>query len=139
MPSGKWFDDEGNNIERPKLVINARKHPDMISATFNGFYSANLYKESVENLKSQFSSEELKGGKKEVMCEVMSKYKYLIIIDGQVSTWARAPQILMSDSVPIVIESRYHPLYLDQWKPFVHYIPVKHDQSDLYDRIAWLQ
>ena len=45
----------------------------------------------------------------------------------------------MSDSVPLVIEGRFHPLYLDQWKPFVHYIPVKYDQSDLYDRIEWLQ
>jgi len=91
MPSGKWFDEEGNNIERPKLVVDAKEHPDMISAKFNGFYPKNLYKESAEKLKSQFSEDELNSKSKEEMCEVMSKYKYLIMIDGQVSTWARAP------------------------------------------------
>jgi hypothetical protein len=39
MPSGKWFDKEGNNIERVKLVVEARDHPDKISTTFAGFYS----------------------------------------------------------------------------------------------------
>jgi len=44
MPSGKWFDAEGNNIARVKLIIDAKKHPEMISAKFNGFFDDdNLY------------------------------------------------------------------------------------------------
>ena len=44
MPSGKWFDNQGYNIDRPKLVIDAKKHPDMVEARFNGFFpNNNLY------------------------------------------------------------------------------------------------
>ena len=42
----------------------------------------------------------------------------------------------MSDSVPLVIDSLYTPLYKDEWLPFVHYVPVKNDQSDLYEKIV---
>jgi hypothetical protein len=46
---------------------------------------------------------------------------------------------LASDTVPIIIESNYKPLYINAWEPWVHYIPVKNDQSDLFEKIEWLQ
>jgi len=33
----------------------------------------------------------------------------------------------------------FRPLYLDIWEPWVHYIPVKNDQSDLFEKIEWLK
>jgi hypothetical protein len=140
MPSGKWFDKQGNNLARPKLVIDAREHPDMINAAFNGFFEGdNQYGESNDKLKSLFSEDEKNSLFKEEMCAVMSQYKYLIIIDGHTATWPRVPQVMLSDSVPIVVESGFYPLYIDKWEPFVHYVPVKNDQSDLYEQIKWLQ
>ena len=48
--------------------------------------------------------------KRKDLCEVQN-YKYQITIDGNASPWARGPQILYSESVPIVVESKSTPLY----------------------------
>ena len=63
----------------------------------------------------------------------------MIIIDGWVSSWLRPSLILLSDSVPIVIESEYTPLYMEFWQPWVHYVPVQSDLSNLIENIEWLK
>ena len=62
-------------------------------------------------------------------------FKYLIAIDGWVSGWLRGPLILKSNSVPIIVETSFKPLYFEAWVPYVHYIPVKSDMSDLISQI----
>ena len=71
------------------------------------------------------------------LCEDL-RYKYVIAIDGNVSGFSRAPFLLLSNSVPLVVESKYRPLYFDSWIPWVHYVPIKSDQSDLIEKIKWL-
>ena len=63
----------------------------------------------------------------------------MISIDGNASPWARGSQILFSDSVPIIVESKSTPLYQRHWIPWVHYVPVKNDLSDLIETINWLK
>jgi hypothetical protein len=65
-------------------------------------------------------------------------YKYVISIDGWVSSWLRGPMILLSGSVPIIVETEYTPLYFEAWIPWIHYVPVKNDLSDLITQIKWL-
>ena len=60
-------------------------------------------------------------------------------MDGNVSDWFRPLLILYSDAVPIIVSSEYTPLYLEDWIPWVHYVPVLPDQSDLLENIEWLQ
>ena len=51
----------------------------------------NYYKEKGENLLGKLPLEAVeRKDKREEMCEVMSKYKYLVVIDGNVSSWARS-------------------------------------------------
>lgn len=57
----------------------------------------------------------------------INKYKYGIHIDGHASSWGRGSMILFSQAVPIVIESKFTPMYSTSWVPYVHYIPVKND------------
>jgi len=57
----------------------------------------------------------------------MKNYKYLIDIDGNVSSWKRVPFLLMSDSVPIFIESNFTAMYRENLVPYYHYVPVKND------------
>ena len=66
-------------------------------------------------------------------------YKYTITLDGNFSPWARGPSMLYSKSVPLVVESEGTPLYQRSWEPYVHYIPVKLDLSDLIEKIEWLK
>jgi hypothetical protein len=63
----------------------------------------------------------------------------MIIIDGHASAWFRPAMILKSNTVPIVVESNFAPLYMDQWVPWVHYVPVKSDMSDLVEKVKWLK
>jgi hypothetical protein len=72
------------------------------------------------------------------LCEDVD-HKYIITIDGWTSPWFRGPMLLKSNSVPIVVMSKASPLYFDAWEPYVHYVPVKHDLSDLIEQITWLQ
>ena len=74
----------------------------------------------------------------EPICEQI-KYKYMIVVDGDASSWLRGPLLLYSNAVPVVIETRFAPLYQNQWIPWIHYVPVKNDQSDLIEQIKWLK
>ena len=66
------------------------------------------------------------------------QYKYIIYIDGHVAA-ERLIFELNSNSIILKVESLYNWI---QWfhpmmKPFIHYIPVKKDLSDLADKILW--
>ena len=61
----------------------------------------------------------------------------MVSIDGDCASWGRTAQILWSDSVPIVVKSRCQPLYANSWIPWVHFVPVKQDLTDLVEHIQW--
>jgi len=63
----------------------------------------------------------------------------MITLDGWVSAWERGPQILYSESVLLAVDSNWSPLYQSSFVPYKHYIPVKHDLSNLLSQIKWLQ
>jgi hypothetical protein len=90
MPTGPWFDTNGNFINRIKLVVDAFKHPDVIEAHFNGFYDTlNYWNEDPDSVKQRLPEGALDYVREE-LCEVMTSYKYLILIDGAVSSWSRS-------------------------------------------------
>jgi hypothetical protein len=72
------------------------------------------------------------------LCD-QQQYKYMLSLDGLVSGWERFYQILYSESVPVLVESKYSPIYQKYWVPYVHYVPVKADLSDLLERLEWLR
>jgi hypothetical protein len=65
------------------------------------------------------------------------KYKYLLVVDGWVSP-DRLYYHLTSNSVIL-----YTGLFLDWFigvlEPFVHYVPVKFDYTDLEEKVQWLR
>jgi len=65
-----------------------------------------------------------------------STYKYLINIDGHVSAY-RLSLELESGSCILMVESKYRLWYKDMLKPYIHYIPIKSDLSDLIEKIKW--
>ncbi|MGF1532020.1 MAG: glycosyl transferase family 90 [Puniceicoccaceae bacterium] len=74
-------------------------------------------------------------------CPVYSfqKYKYHLDIDGYSNAWSGLFTKLMMGCVIFKIQSPggYRQWYYDLLVPFVHYIPVKSDLSDLGERIDW--
>lgn len=66
-------------------------------------------------------------------------YKYLFSIDGNSCAYSRVAWILYSNSVLFKHDSDAVQWYYDKLQPWVHYIPVSKDFSDLEERYLWAQ
>lgn len=65
-----------------------------------------------------------------------SKYKYILNIDGHVSALRLSIELAMK-SVILLVESEWKLWFSDMIQPFVHYIPINKDLSDLFEKIEW--
>lgn len=65
------------------------------------------------------------------------KYKYLVIPDGNTCTYPRYYLGLSSNSVVFKQNSSQVQWFYRGLKPFVHYVPVAKDFSDLPERVQW--
>lgn len=73
---------------------------------------------------------------KELTPEQQSEYKYIINVDGHVSAFRLSLELNMG-SVILLVDSPWKMWYKDMIKPYVHYVPVKGDLSDIIDIIQW--
>jgi hypothetical protein len=65
------------------------------------------------------------------------KYKYIFDVDGHSNTWCATVWKLYSGSVLIKTNSIWKQWYYDDLKPWVHYVPVENDFSDINQKIQW--
>ena len=65
-----------------------------------------------------------------------TNYKYILHIDGFVAAW-RMIYLLHTKSLILKVDSKWKEYYYDELKPWVHYVPVKEDLSNLIDVIEW--
>ncbi|KAI8613292.1 glycosyl transferase family 90-domain-containing protein [Chytriomyces sp. MP71] len=64
------------------------------------------------------------------------RFKYLLVVDG--NTWpSRLQEYLQSNSV-VLYNGLFQDLYIGQLVPWVHYVPIRMDYSDLEDKLEWL-
>lgn len=75
--------------------------------------------------------------KKGASYEEHLEYKYLPVIDGVMCTFPGYQWRLLSDSVPFKQESDQIQWFYRGLKPYVHYVPVEDDLSDLIEKIGW--
>jgi hypothetical protein len=68
--------------------------------------------------------------------EKQSEYKYLINIDGHVSAFRLSLELNMG-SVILLVDSKWKMWFRKFLIPYVHYVPVKEDLSDLISQIKW--
>lgn len=68
--------------------------------------------------------------------EEQTQYKYVINVDGHVSAFRLSLELSMG-SVVLLQESKYRVWFRKYLKEYVHYVPIKEDLSDLYDKIRW--
>ena len=68
--------------------------------------------------------------------EDQSKFKFIINIDGHSSAFRLSLEMRMG-SVILLIDSEYGLWFKKLLIPFVHYVPVKKDLSDLVEKIQW--
>ena len=68
--------------------------------------------------------------------EQQSTYKYIIHICGHVSAFRLSLELSMG-SVILLVDSDYKLWFEQLLEPYVHYVPIKKDLSDIYEKIIW--
>jgi hypothetical protein len=69
----------------------------------------------------------------------MINYKYILDIDGNASTWDATAWKLNSGSVIFKTDSNWEQWFYKEYKPWVHYVPVADDFSDIQERYKWCE
>lgn len=67
------------------------------------------------------------------------KYKYILDIDGMASTWDATAWKMNSGSVLFKTDTGWRQWFYDDFIPWVHYIPVRDDFSDLDEKFEWCE
>jgi len=70
------------------------------------------------------------------LAEQGQQYKYILHIDGFVSAWRLAAEMLSMSTI-LKVDSEWVEHYYHDLKPWVHYIPIKSDLSNLIQMICW--
>ena len=75
------------------------------------------------------------------LCDFMSSqeqanYKYILHIDGHVTAFRLSMELAMR-SVVLIVESQWSNWYSKMLEPYVHYVPVSFDLSDIFEKIKW--
>lgn len=74
----------------------------------------------------------------ELTPEEQSTYRYIVNIDGHSAAYRLSLELGMG-SVILKVDSEYRIWFSRYLKPWVHYIPVAADLSDLLEQIEWAQ
>lgn len=110
--------------ERLKLVVMAKKNPDLFDAALTNFFF--------------FKHDDSKYGPKAKHVSFFDffKWKYQINIDGTVAAY-RLPYLLAGSSLVFKQQSSYYEHFYGDLQPWIHYVPFKRDLSDLEGQLKW--
>jgi len=128
-PTGLWTD-----LPRIKLCAIARNsiNQNLFDIGLSGIVQ--LSKEDASQI------EKLGYLKQFVPIELANSYKYLVDIDGNSNAWSALFQKLLSGSVVLKVASpnNFRQWYYDDLIPWINFVPVHSDMSDLVEKIHWL-
>ena len=114
---------------RTQLTFLSSKYPEEINARFTKFIQG-------ATLNPEFMSRKDLHGNKVSIGDSL-RYKYLIDIDGNASTYSRFYWILRSNSLPLKQTSDFIQWYYGALQPYKHFIPFNRDCSDLVSKVYW--
>jgi hypothetical protein len=117
---------------RPTLVTLSLKYPDLIDARFTYLFGWQDKDSSIQDL---MAKEGMLG--EHVPLEEFSLYRYLIDVDGHTANTPRTALFLYSGSVLFKQTTDNILWFYSQLKPYVHYIPIVEDLSDIFTQIKW--
>ncbi|KAL7287094.1 hypothetical protein TKK_0018714 [Trichogramma kaykai] len=116
----------GRDSNRARLILIdlSRKHPNLFNAALTNFFF--------------FTKEAEKYGptQKHVSFFDFFEYKYQLNIDGTVAAY-RFPYLLAGDSLVFKQDSKYYEFFYKDLEAEKHFIPVKHNLSDLVEKVNW--
>lgn len=129
------FRGRPSNEYRTQAMLTAKQHPDLldIRVTRNQY---NYFPD--EKAKQEHHAYEKKFGPKAPLQPFSSffKNKYLLNIDGTVAAY-RFGAMLAGNSLAFKQDSHYYEHFYHALKPWVHYVPVQADLSDMLQQVEW--
>ena len=121
---------------RLKLAKISKKHNDS-NFLDAGITKWNLRPRKLENEEYlQTSDKDGLDLVKPLNLEEQSNYKYIINIEGHVAAFRLSIELSLN-SVILLVDSDWKIWYSNMLEPYVHYVPVKKDLSNLIDQIKW--
>lgn len=127
-----WYTSETwKNHRRGKLCQLSLDYPELIDARFNQVSvwttdDTELVRRAVPMGNSLSYEEQV-------------KYKYQMILDGIFTTFPGDRWRLLSNSVVFMHESERGHWYYEALIPWVHYVPIKSDMSDLLEKLEFVR
>lgn len=122
-----------SKLPRLSLVMMSKLYPNIIDARFT--YFTDEVDPQVKKLMNI-----LFGNILEKVPEIEHlQYKYLLSIDGHSATGTRVPWIMYSNSVLVKQDSHKIEWFYSALRPYVHYIPLKHDLTDIFKQFEWMK
>jgi hypothetical protein len=129
--SGVWDRLNWRSYPRPKLVALSLKYPHLIDAKF----STLLDYDSTSEIRETIKSEGMMGNFVSMVDH--PRYKYVMDVDGHCAAAPRLPLLLHSNSVLFKNMTSSRLWFYPSMKPYVHFVPVKEDLSDLITLLKW--
>jgi hypothetical protein len=120
---------------RLKAVMISRKYPQLLDAQI----TAMKEKLKIDEKEGVGYTDLTKLGislGKGMTPQEQSRYKYILHLDGNVAAHRMAKWFLLN-SVMLLQESGSRVWFQHMLEPYVHYIPIKKDLSDLIEKIQW--
>lgn len=121
------------NTSFPRLqLLKAVKGKSFIDAAFTHF-TAGMIESEKATIAAEFPLQNF------VAPTGSLQYKYLLDIDGHSCSYSRMAWIMRSNSLLLKHTSNKVQWYYDQLQPYVHYLPIAADFSNLDQQFAWAQ
>jgi hypothetical protein len=122
------------SLPRIRLCEIGRQHPDIIDAGIA----------SIAQMPNAQAEEEVRNSgliADFIPVNEFNKFRYHIDIDGNSNSWPGLFQKLLTGSPVLKVASPYgyRQWYYDQLKPWVNFVPVSVDMSDLVEKVEWLR
>ena len=125
----------------PKIVYAGRLHN---SSRFNFLQKRDITPLD-QTQREYFYSDAV--SKENVVCEKgkwieskeMVEYKYILDMDGNACTWDATAWKLNSGSVLFKVESGWRQWFYSEFHPWIHYVPIADDFSDLQEKYHWCE
>jgi hypothetical protein len=125
---GRYTPGRIGNYVRGSLVLLAQDYPELIDASFNN-YPPNFDKYR-KDFEDHFPDKFLNPFE-------MARFKYQIDIDGVTATFSGLAWKLLSGSLVFKQHSDNKTWFHDLLIPWVHYVPLNRDISDLLEKLSW--
>lgn len=129
MTSANLFDQP-----RIKLVKLSKEYPELLDAKFSIYISG----EFDEEVARCTFLEEFKVYPKASLKEI-SKYKYVIDVDGITNSWIRSRYALSSNSLTVKHKTPFCQWFYSGVTEGVHFLEVERNFSDIVEKIQWAE